>query len=462
MKYYLRLFRSVLILNLTSLTGIFQLEHTFAYGDEKQPSTTIAETPKAETQKKEEPFAFADFSWLNGNNRQKDTPSLFKNDYLTVSLYLDTYYNYSWNRPIDHTITGSATIGRDNEFQINLASIEFEANYKNAIGRLALQTGSTLSIIQDTDPTVNRGRNLNVNNLKYIREAAVGYHWDSMYGINLEAGIFPSYLGLDSYLTQENWSYQRSLVSDFTPFYFHGLRLQIFPRKDLKIEPWVINGFQTYGKFNESNALGVSIVYRPIEVFSTVANFYYGADIQQNPDARRFHHDDSFLLRYWNAPQSQLFSKAACSINNHYGFENGGGLDSSKNFILGTAIANRIWFAKNLFALTLRGSFLTNPGRYLVPPVSAVSNTTTTANVSYQSPGTDFRAWDYTATLDYMPNEVLTLRAEVTDRHATVPFYAGASGTTNANNGWGLPDPSFTPDLNTSETRATLAASFRM
>ena len=406
-----------------------------------------------ENQQKKEPFTFGDFTWLNGSNRQKTTPSLFKNEYLSTSIYLDTYYSYSWNRPNDHTNTGSGTIGRTNEFQINLASVSFEANYKGAIGRLALQMGNQLSLIQDLDPTVNRGRNLSVSNLKYIREAAVGYHWDALYGINAEVGIFPSYIGLESYLTQENWNYQRSFVSDFTPFYFQGARLQIYPRRDLKTELWLVNGFQSYGKFNEANGVGLSIYYRPSETLATVANIYYGSDTQQNPDAKRFHHDNSILIRYWNSPDSTGISKAAFSLNTHYGFQNGGGFNPSAAYFFGTYLANRVWLVQDRFALTLRAGVLNNPSRYLF----SLFNGST-----YQPPGQDFRAWDYTATLDYMPNEVLTLRAEFLNRHSSVPFFAGASGTTNTNEGWGAPDPNFVPDLKTKETQAVLAASFRI
>ena len=56
------------------------------------------------------------------------------------------------------------------------------------------------------------------SNLKYIREAAAGYQFNKWYGLNVEMGIFMSYIGLESYITAENCSYQRSMVCDFTPF----------------------------------------------------------------------------------------------------------------------------------------------------------------------------------------------------------------------------------------------------
>ena len=44
--------------------------------------------------------------------------------------------------------------------------------------------------------------------------------------------------GLFSYYNFDNWAYQPSYVSSNTPWFFNGLRVQIFPRSKLKIEPW--------------------------------------------------------------------------------------------------------------------------------------------------------------------------------------------------------------------------------
>ena len=49
------------------------------------------------------------------------------------------------------------------------------------------------------DPSPARGQwNLD-NAYRYVSEAYGGYHWDAMHGVNLDAGIFMSYVGLWSY-----------------------------------------------------------------------------------------------------------------------------------------------------------------------------------------------------------------------------------------------------------------------
>ena len=91
---------------------------------------------------------------------------------------------------------------------------------------------------------------------RYVSEAYGGYHWDKLNGINVDAGIFMSYVGLFSYYQFDNWAYQPSYVSSNTPWFFNGVRIQIFPSDKLKIEPWIINGWQSYGKFNQRAGSG--------------------------------------------------------------------------------------------------------------------------------------------------------------------------------------------------------------
>ena len=76
-----------------------------------------------------------------------------------------------------------------------------------------------------------------------------------MHGINFDAGIFMSYVGLFSYYNFDNWAYQPSYVSSNTPWFFEGIRIQIFPTEHLKIEPWFINGWQSYGSSNSRKGL---------------------------------------------------------------------------------------------------------------------------------------------------------------------------------------------------------------
>jgi hypothetical protein len=397
------------------------------------------------------PFGFGDFTWMNGQSRQKDFPLTF-NKYVTASMYVDTYYAFSTNRPRDNTLVGSASIGRHNEFMLNLASVGVQVNYKNVLANLSLQTGSMLNIVQDLDPTVARGRNLTTQNLHNIREATVGYHFDKDYGVNVEAGIFLSYMGLESYLLAENWNYHRSLVCDFTPFYFQGIRVQYFPTATFKIEPWIMNGFQTYGKFNSAPSVGASFVYRPTESLGFISNFYYGEDTPGIPARKRLHNDHSVLARYYDNPKSSGITKAAFSINNHIGFQTGAGARKDSVYVLGTAIANRVWFNQDKLAFTLRGEYITNPTRYLSAPAAFLPT----------GDQNSLKIGGVTGTLDLMPTDFMAFRLEAMTRTSNVPYFAGRGGTTTASPD-GFPSPApFAPDGVKTQTLLVAAINFRL
>ena len=53
-----------------------------------------------------EPFAYADWTWLNGNPRTKDSPLQF-GKYFTGEFRADTHYMVDFNHPNDDTIGGS-------------------------------------------------------------------------------------------------------------------------------------------------------------------------------------------------------------------------------------------------------------------------------------------------------------------------------------------------------------------
>lgn len=411
------------------------------------------------------PFDGMDLCWINGQNRQTNFPLTFNDrttgkTILTGVAYLDSYFNYNFARPIDNTQTISSSIGRHNEFAVNLASIGIETNYKNIIGRIWLQYGQMGSIVQDLDGTVNRGRNSSISNLKNFREGAAGYHFNKWYGINIEMGIFMSYIGLESYILQENWNYQRSIVCEFTPFYFTGARAQIFPSKKFRTEIWLLNGWQSYNSWSKGIGIGSSNYYRPNENLQFVANFYLGRDTR-NSDKLRFHHDNSVVVRYFHNKPNKGLSQAAISINSHYGFQNGDGVRPKDEYMAGISIANRLWFRQNKLALTLRTDYISNPSGYLAfTPSPVVPNAFTDA--FERNPKQKVNLLQSTATFDIMPNEHVTFRLEYVFRLANVPYYAGRGGTTSPDGWIDTPTNNWRPDLRKTENRLTIAANFRL
>ncbi len=401
-----------------------------------------------------DPFSFADFTWLNGASRQREP--IIKTPYFTGQFLADVNYVYDFATPKDHTLVGSTSAGRTNEFQLQQLGIGGDFNYKNTRGRLMTQFGMYSVMTPRNDASTARGQWQLNDAYRYLSEAYAGYHWDKWSGINLDAGIFMSYVGLFSYYNSENWAYQASYTSANTPWFFNGLRLQMHPDDHLKIELWLINGWQSYAMYNEMPGLGYQVLYRPDGENSFLSNGYWGADTLKNPGRDRYHIDNSISHKYWDLPASAI-SKAAFSFTFDLGCEDGGGVNCGNQYFLSAMLYNRVWFSDNHFAVTLGGGAMNNPGRYLalLPPVNtgageASATNNSCANCFTQNPGDSFHAWDYTATFDYMPNDLLTYRIEFNHREANVPYFGGPGGISDT-----------TPDLVKTNDRINLAMMVR-
>jgi hypothetical protein len=417
------------------------------------------------TKKKPEPFAFADFTWLNGNARTKDSP--LSTPYFTGEFRADVSYIGDFNHPSDHTLSGTTESGRTSEIQLQQLGIGGDFHYNQVRGRLMTQFGMYSTMTPRNDASPGRGQWNLADAYRYLSEAYGGRHWDKMNGVNLDAGIFMSYIGLFSYYNFDNWAYQPSYVSSNTPWFFNGIRLQVYTSEHLKIEPWLINGWQSYGMFNEAPGVGGQIRWRPNGAVELLTNDYYGKDWLGLPDRWRFHSDNSLQVKYYDRPSS-FYDKGAFSLTVDVGCEsgndvkcyNGNAAAPSQNF-LGFMLYNRSWFNNDLFGLTLGGGAMNNPGRYLVllPPINGATAFSGTPYFT-QNAGDPFKAWDATVTFDYMPDQFTTFRAEWNHREANVPYFAGPGGVTppGGNTGpLGSLVPGFTPDLRKAESRINLS-----
>ncbi len=426
------------------------------------------------------PFDGIDMTWQNGNDRRDS--SVFKDmKFFTPSFLMDVSYTHSFNNPIDNTVVGSTALARDNEVQLSALHFGGDFNYENARARFMTQFGTRSIVVPRNDLSPYRGQYQLADAYRYISEANIGYHFNKWYGINIDAGLFMSYIGLNSYYQPENWEYQASFTSDNTPWFFNGIRLQVFPTQHLKIEGWIINGWQSYGAFNNMPGFGGNITWMPGSTIKLLTNDYYGTDVGGLPERKRFHSDNSFLFRYYKNPESDGVSMAAFSFTGDIGFEKGGGVNGFKNgdsikgpaqYFLSAMFYNRVWFNKNKFAWTIGGGAMTNPGRYLVlyptgqaSPLPDPNNPTQTEGAFPFSanPGDKFQAWDCSTNIDFMPNQSLTFRIEFVHRESSVPYFAGRGGVTSQTGYSTTPlAPGWRPDLVKSENRIILALLFRL
>jgi hypothetical protein len=277
---------------------------------------------EAQVTTKGEPFP-GDWTWLNSNGHAVDSPMSTK--YFTPEFRADANYILDYNHPEDDTMGGATESFRSDEWQLEQVSIGGDIRINNVRGRILTMDGLFATTTPRNDGSVNRGAWDLAGAYKYISEGWGGYHWDVAHGLNVDAGIFVSYIGLFSYYNFDNWTYQPSFVSSNTPWFFNGLRIQYFPTAKLKIEPWIINGWQSYARYNGKPGLGGQILWRPKPYLDFVWNNYgLGEDDAGYPGRSRVHADYSAQVKYYDKPGA-FFDKAAFTITGDAGCEYGGG-----------------------------------------------------------------------------------------------------------------------------------------
>ncbi len=258
-------------------------------------------------------------------------------------------------------------------------------------------------------------------------------------------------------------------MSSNTPWFFNGIRGQWFPTKTLKIEPWFVNGWQSYARANGKPGLGGQILWRPKPYLDFVWNNYgLGEDVTGQPGRSRIHADYSAQVKVYDKP-SNLLDKIAFTVTGDLGCEYGGGpaggsydpkgsspeMGSNSTYtggvnchnakngrpkqaFMGWMMYNRYWFKHDLFAVTLGGGQMNNPGRYLtlLPPINGATAFSGTPYFT-ENPGDRSQMHDGTITFDYMPSQFITFRLEQGYRYSDVPYWTGRGGITppGGNNG---------------------------
>lgn len=171
---------------------------------------------------------------------------------VTFGGFVDGYYAYDFNRPPTLDRPYITQPARQNEFNVNLAHVEAVLSGAKVRGRLAVQYGTSVQANYAAEPRVGNYSGNDVS--RFIQEATVGVRLAP--ALWLDGGIFFSHMGSESWISRDNPTYTRSLVSELSPYYQAGVKLtwQASPRLTAQVD--VVNGWQNISETNGSKAVG--------------------------------------------------------------------------------------------------------------------------------------------------------------------------------------------------------------
>lgn len=268
---------------------------------------------------------------------QDEKPSPF-----TVSGYVETYYVYDFNQPINNTRPSFIySYNRHNEVNLNLGFVKGSYITDNVRANLALMTGTYANANLSAEPGV----------LKNILEANAGVKISKNRNLWIDAGIFGSHIGFESAIGKDCWNLTRSILADNTPYYEAGAKIS-YTTDNGKwfLSGMVLNGWQRIQRVdgNSLPSFGTQITFKPTSTVTLNSSSFIGTD---KPDSAR-------QIRYFHNFYGifQVSSKLGVTAGFDYGVEDESPESSSKNVWYSPVIIVR-YNASDKVSLAVRGEY---------------------------------------------------------------------------------------------------------
>jgi hypothetical protein len=134
------------------------------------------------------------------------------------------------------------------------------------------------------------------NNNKLFQEAYVGKRLNEK--MWLDGGIYLGHIGMESWISKNNYTYTRSLMLDYVPYYSTGLRLTTKHSSKTQTQLHLMNGWQNVSENNQDKALGFQISHQLNEAITLVYNNFAGNEKRSSlsPSRLRTYNDFIFYL----------------------------------------------------------------------------------------------------------------------------------------------------------------------
>ncbi len=198
---------------------------------------------------------------------------------VSTTLFADTYYAHDFNDLPSRERPYTTQAYFNDEYAVSLGFGSISVASENWRGRLAAQYGTSVLVNYEPEPDLF---------WRYIQEAVVGYRVSPKLWI--DAGIYFSHIGSESWISSRDVTYTRSLVADNSPYYQSGIRASYEIDSDLSAQLHLLRGWQNISA-DESLSLGTQLKWNAGSRFTLTHNTFLG-DIH----GTRFFND--FILAY--------------------------------------------------------------------------------------------------------------------------------------------------------------------
>ncbi|MCS6807507.1 MAG: porin [Bacteroidota bacterium] len=214
------------------------------------------------------------------------TATLASVPFLTVSGFIDVYYAIAFAAPPANTRAYTTQPLYHNDVSINFALASLAYTTDCVRGRFAVHVGSYVEANYAAEPPAWRN----------IFEANAGYRLQE--NLWIDAGIFTSHIGAESAISKDNWTYSRSIVAEYSPYYETGVKLTWTPTNAWLVSALVLNGWQLIRETNSEKSFGTHIQWKPTPHILANWSTYLGND-QPDSSVRQMRYFSNLYTQIW-------------------------------------------------------------------------------------------------------------------------------------------------------------------
>jgi hypothetical protein len=170
---------------------------------------------------------------------------------LSLHAFIDTTIAHDFNHLPTRYRPYTTQPYYSDEGSLNLGYVDAILNTDRYRGRIATQYGSSVVANYADEPH---------EFFRYIQEAYGGVKITDAWTV--DAGIFSSHIGMESWISRDNYTVSRSIMADYSPYYQSGIRTGYDFSNELRLELHLIRGWQNISDDREP-AFGSSLAYSP-------------------------------------------------------------------------------------------------------------------------------------------------------------------------------------------------------
>lgn len=274
---------------------------------------------------------------------------------LTISGYVDVYYQYNLNDPESRMNTGRIFDVNHNQFSLGLVQTMFTYTKGKLTGVADITFG----------PNADLGNFGNTGTALNIKQAYMSYAFTD--NVALTVGQYGTHIGYELIDAPLNFNYSLSYLFGNGPFYHTGAKLDFALSENVGLMLGVVNGWDALQDYNEKKSITAQFSIAPTDEFSLYLNWIGGDEYGGVSGFRDY--EGSYASLFDLTTSYQVTEAFLIGLNAAYGSFKAGDGDPIDDATWAGAALYLNYYTSETFGLGFRGEYFSDPDgvRYFGP-----------------------------------------------------------------------------------------------